>query len=156
MDFRSHSLRKRLKKNYGHSLSERFELIKKYIGFIKEENNNGRSVVLSTVSHKQKMRELARNELSNFIEVNLICSANTCSKRDYKNIYNRITEDSKECFPGVTEPYEISKNAELIANSAVTPGRAGNNIAEFNRDNLLTLINDMFERNLILSDSAVI
>ena len=45
---------------------------------------------------------------------------------------------------------------EFIANSAYTPGMAGNSIAEFNLDNLLTLINDMFERNLILSDSAVI
>ena len=42
--------------------------------------------------------------------------------------------------------YGINKNkAELIANSAVTLGRADNNIAEFNQDSLLTLINNMFE-----------
>ena len=40
-DFRfldGEDLRKILKKNYGHSLPERFELIKEYIGFVKEEN----------------------------------------------------------------------------------------------------------------------
>ena len=52
--FDGEDLRKRLKKNYGHSLSERFELIKEYIGFIKVENNNGKSVILLTVSQKQK------------------------------------------------------------------------------------------------------
>jgi phosphonate metabolism-associated iron-containing alcohol dehydrogenase len=42
--------------------------------------------------------------------------------------------------------YGIDKSkAELIANSAVTPGRADNNIAEFNQDNLLALINNMLE-----------
>jgi len=42
--------------------------------------------------------------------------------------------------------YGIDKSkAELIANSAITPGRADNNIAEFNQGNLLTLINNMFE-----------
>lgn len=42
--------------------------------------------------------------------------------------------------------YGINKNkAELIANLAITPGRADNNIAEFNQDSLLTLINNMFE-----------
>ena len=97
-DFRlldGEDLRKKLKKNYGHSLPERIELIKEYIGFVKEENKNGRSVILSTVSHKQKMRELARSELNNFMEVNLICSPESCAKRDYRNIYNRITKSSE-------------------------------------------------------------
>jgi len=115
--FDGEDLRKRLKINYGHSLAERFEVIKEFIGLIKKENYNSRSVIISTVSHKRKMRELARSELTHFMEVNLICSANECSKRDYKDIYNRITKNSDECLPGVTEPYETSENAELILNT---------------------------------------
>ena len=115
--FDGEDLRKRLKKNYGHSLSERFSLIEEYISFIKDENSKGKSVILSTVSHKKKMRELARSELDYFMEVNLICSPIECSKRDYKNIYNRITKNSDECLPGVTEPYEVSNDAELILNT---------------------------------------
>ena len=116
--FDGEDLRKKLNKNYGHSLEERFELIKEYITFVKEEHSRGKSVILSTVSHKRKMREIARNALNNnFMEVNLICSAESCSKRDYKNVYKKITKHSDECLPGVTEPYEISKNAELIINT---------------------------------------
>lgn len=60
------------------------------------------------------MREFARDRLINFFEVNLLCSPENCAIRDYKNIYNRIDKNSNECLPGVTEPYEISKNADLI------------------------------------------
>ncbi len=42
--------------------------------------------------------------------------------------------------------YGINKNkAELIANSAVTPGRADNNLVAFSQDNLLTLVKNLFE-----------
>jgi phosphonate metabolism-associated iron-containing alcohol dehydrogenase len=41
--------------------------------------------------------------------------------------------------------YGIDKSkAELIANSAVTPGRADNNIVDFNRNDLLTLVKNLF------------
>jgi len=107
-------LRKRLTENLGHSLDERFIIIEKWIGIAKKENNNGFTVIISTVSHKQKMRDLVRKQIDNFMEVNLICSPKTCASRDYKNIYNRINANSNECFPGITEPYEISDQAELI------------------------------------------
>ena len=41
--------------------------------------------------------------------------------------------------------YGIDKSkAEVIANSAVTPGRADNNIAEFNQNDLLALVKNLF------------
>lgn len=41
--------------------------------------------------------------------------------------------------------YGIDKSkAELIANSAVTPGRADNNIVDFNQNDLLTLVKNLF------------
>ena len=110
-------LRNRQSRIYGHSVEERMELIQEYIEIVKEENEKGFTVILSTVSHKKEMRDNARNRLDNFIEINLLCDPKICSIRDYKNIYNRIDKNSNECLPGVTEPYEISKNAELILNT---------------------------------------
>lgn len=107
-------LRKRLDKNYGHSLAERFELINEYIKIVKEEIEIGNNVIISTVSHKRKMRDLAKAQLNHFMEINLLCSSKTCAIRDHKNIYNRINEKNNECLPGVTEPYEISDQADLI------------------------------------------
>ena len=111
-------LRKIQNRVYGHSLEERFKVIKNYIKIVQDENKKGNIVIISTVSHKKKMRDLARGELVNFFEVNLLCNVEACATRDYKNLYNSIDKDSKECFPGVTEPYEISKNAELILDTA--------------------------------------
>tara|TARA_B100000959_G_scaffold254723_1_gene286578 strand:- start:370 stop:1008 length:639 start_codon:yes stop_codon:yes gene_type:complete len=106
-------LRKRLKKNYGHSLSDRVKLIDEYIKIAQVEINNGFNVVISTVSHKSSMRDIARSQLNPFMEVNLVCSYEECAKRDYKNIYTSF-DDTDKCLPGYTEPYEISKSPELI------------------------------------------
>ena len=111
-------LRRRQSRIYGHSVEERKELIQKYIELVKEENKKGFMVIISTVSHKKETRDKARNQLNNFMEINLLCDPKTCSIRDYKNIYNRIDKNSNECLPGVTEPYEVSDQAELILDTA--------------------------------------
>ena len=113
-------LRNKLNRVYGYSAEERFNAIKQYIKIVENENKKGNIVIISTVSHKIEMREFARDKLINFFEVILVCSSETCAIRDYKNIYNRIDENSNECLPGVTEPYEISKNAELILDTEKT------------------------------------
>lgn len=106
-------LRKRLKKNYGHSLSDRVKLIDEYIKIAQLEINNGFNVVISTVSHKSSMRDIARSQLNPFMEINLVCSYEECAKRDYKNIYSSF-DGTDKCLPGYTEPYETSKSPELI------------------------------------------
>ena len=108
------NLRKIQNRVYGYSAEERFKLIKQYIKIVENENNKGNIVIISVVSHRRETREFARHQLSNFFEINLLCSRKTCAIRDYKNIYNSINVNSSECLPGVTEPYEISNNAELI------------------------------------------
>lgn len=67
--------------------------------------------------------------------------------KDVKSMASAITNlFEKLGLSTCLSDYGINKNkAELIANSAVTLGRADNNIAEFNQDSLLTLIYDMFE-----------
>ena len=62
-------LRKRPEWVKGHSLQDRFKVIDLLINVIKEEQNNGNIVIVSTVSHIRKMRELARKEINNFHEI---------------------------------------------------------------------------------------
>ena len=106
-------LRELSKKKYGRSLSERYKILKKYIELVRKENEEGKFVIISTVSHQKKMREIARKNIVNFMEVNLECSKQACSDRDYKGLYEK-SKNSKDYFPGVTEPYQFNKNAELI------------------------------------------
>ena len=102
---------------YGYSAEDRFRLIKKYVKIVDKENKNGNIVIIPTVSHQKRSREFARNHLNNFFEINLVCSVEECSKRDFKNIYNSISKEKDQCIPGLTEPYEIFKKAELIINT---------------------------------------
>jgi len=112
--FDGEDLRKIQDRVYGYSVEERFNLIKKYTKMVKRENKKGYAVIISTVSHKKKMRNFARKNLNQFMEINLLCSPETCAIRDYKNVYRRIRKEDNECLPGVTEPYEISDQAEVI------------------------------------------
>lgn len=112
-------LRKRPGWVQGHSLQDRFKVIDLLINLIAEEQNSGKIVIVSTVSHIKNMREIARKKISDFHEVYLDCSAEKCAERDYKGFYKRAEQntDADEIFPGVTEEYQISENPELILNT---------------------------------------
>tara|TARA_B100001093_G_scaffold512934_2_gene583804 strand:+ start:5950 stop:6483 length:534 start_codon:yes stop_codon:yes gene_type:complete len=112
-------LRKRSGWVQGHSLKDRFKIIELLIDLIIEEQNMGKIVIVSTVSHIKNMRELAREKIHGFHEVYLNCSSEKCAERDYKGFYERAEQntDSDEIFPGVTEEYQVSENPELILNT---------------------------------------
>ena len=112
-------LRKRSGWVQGHSLQDRFKIIDLLIKLIIEEQNMGKIVIVSTVSHIKSMRELAREKICDFHEVYLNCSAEECAKRDYKGFYKRAEQntDVDEIFPGVTEEYQVSEIPELTLNT---------------------------------------
>jgi len=112
--FDGDTLRKKLKRNYGHNIKDRYEILNEYIEIILKEMNQNKIVIISTISHKKDMRVRARKKIFNFFEVILKCSSNTCAKRDYKNQYKKAYAGDYPCFPGVTEKYEISDSPELI------------------------------------------
>ena len=107
-------IRKNLDRKYGHNIVERWKVLKKIVEIAKEKNRNGIITIIATVSHKQKMREYARSEISSFMEVNLICSPENAALRDYKGLYDRANSGEFDCFPGISEEFEPSENPELI------------------------------------------
>ena len=117
--FDGDELRKRPGWVQGHSLQDRFQIIGLLINLIVEEQNTGKIVIVSTVSHIKSMRDLAREKICDFHEVYLECSPKKCAERDYKGFYKRAEKntDVDEIFPGVTEEYQVSKNPELTLNT---------------------------------------
>jgi len=111
-------LRKKFDRQYGHSLEDRFEVAKKIIDIACKCNKEGKIAIVSTVSHKKRMRDMARQNIYYFMEVYLNCSADVCKDRDYKGLYEKAYINRDELFPGVTEPYEVSENPELILDTA--------------------------------------
>jgi len=112
--FDGDDLRKRLSNNYGHSIEDRYEIINQYIKIINKEMAKGKIVIVSTISHKKDMRELARRKINNFFEVSLYCSPNICADRDFKNQYTKAISGKYNCFPGVTEPYEFTDQSDIV------------------------------------------
>ena len=110
-------LRKRKKFKNGHSISDRWFNLELIVEIVLEEEKNYEIIIVSTVSHISEMRTYARKRIKNFNEIYLKCNPNICEKRDYKMMYNRAKKnelDKDEVFPGVTEPYQVSKNPELV------------------------------------------
>ena len=58
-------IRKKLKHNYGHSISDRYKVLNEYIDIIKKDIFNNKKVIISTVLHKQDMRVLVKEKINN-------------------------------------------------------------------------------------------
>ena len=106
----------RAKKNWptGYSIEKRFQMIKLTVEICKQKLKKNNIVIVSTVSHKKFMREYARSELKNFYEIYLDASPEICASRDYKGLYEKYKNKPDDIFPGVTDAYELSNNAELV------------------------------------------
>lgn len=99
------SLRARLHGRFGHSLEDRYAVLEQIIAVAAGHVAAGEWVVVATVSHQRRMRERAREVLSPFFEICLLCPVDTCRQRDTKAVYVRADH---EYVAGVTEPYEVS------------------------------------------------
>jgi adenylylsulfate kinase len=109
-------VRSRLGDKYGHSLVDRYHVLNHIIDFAKAANEHGKIAIVAAVSPKADMRMKARTSIDNFFEVHLDCSVQDCAARDYKGVYSR-TLAQDEYFPGLTEPYEISKPELTLSTS---------------------------------------
>ena len=56
-------IRKKLKKEYTHSLSDRYKVLDEYLDILTEDLKKGYNIILSTVLHKNKMRNIVKNRL---------------------------------------------------------------------------------------------
>jgi len=79
-----------------------------------ELNKQGKIVLVSGIAHKKKWRKDIRGMIDNYFEVYLDCDVKKCSKRDYKGHYLKALSGKLENFIGVSEPYEVSDEYDLV------------------------------------------
>ena len=72
------------------------------------------------ISPFEKERQIARTLVPHgeFLEIYCNSSLEVCEKRDIKGIYKKARSGKIENFTGISSPYEIPKNPELIVNTA--------------------------------------
>ena len=115
-------LRQKKKLKNGHSIDDRWFNLKLIVEVVTEELSINKTIIVSTVSHLKEMRSYARMKLLDFHEVYLDCTPENCAKRDYKSLYENARKNmilKHEIFPGVTEPYQLSKNPELLIDTNI-------------------------------------
>jgi adenylyl-sulfate kinase len=77
---------------------------------------SGNIVICSFISPFQKDRDLSKQIIgdNNYFEVFIDCSLEECEARDVKGMYKQARKGELESFTGISSPYEIPTNPQLI------------------------------------------
>lgn len=75
---------------------------------------HGIVVLASFVSPYEEARQAARLQCRNFIEVYLSTPLAECEHRDVKGLYAKARRGEIANFTGISDPYEIPTNPELV------------------------------------------
>jgi len=107
--------RKQLPKDYGYSTEDR-KTVGLLVGKLADEcNKRGNIAIVCAISHVKQTRTQIREYLSpNFMEVYLNCPVEICADRDIKGHYHKALAGEYDNFIGVTEPYQVSEQPDLI------------------------------------------
>lgn len=78
--------------------------------------DNGVIVLVAAISPIEEDRQAVRSMLGNdeFIEIYVDCSLSECENRDPKGLYKKVRNGLISNFTGISNPYEIPTNSEII------------------------------------------
>lgn len=100
----------------GFTKLERDEHVKRIGHLASMLEKNGIIVIASFVSPYRGARQFIRKICSNFIEVHVNTPLEICEKRDAKGLYIKAREGLIKEFTGISDPYELPENPEIIIN----------------------------------------
>lgn len=105
----------------GFSPEDRHENLRRIAHLAKTMAAAGLTVVVCTISPDQQSRDTARkiiSEAADFYEVYVKASVDVCAARDPKGLYKRAFAGEIANFTGVSAPYEIPENADIVLDTA--------------------------------------
>jgi adenylyl-sulfate kinase len=107
-------VRKSLCRDLGFSKEDRNENIRRVTFVAKLLTRNGVAVLTSFISPYREIRNEARREIGDFIEVYTKCPIEVCMGRDVKGMYQKALKGEIKEFTGVSDPYEEPLDPELV------------------------------------------
>jgi len=107
-------VRKSLCRDLGFSKKDRDENIRRVAFVAKLLTRNGVAVLTSFISPYRAIRDEARQEIGEFIEVYVKCPLEVCMSRDVKGMYQKAIRGEIKEFTGISDPYEEPANPELV------------------------------------------
>lgn len=114
------SVRTGLNKDLGFSPKDREENIRRVGEVAKLFRQSGFIVLAALISPYQKDRSFVRSilEPGRFFEVHVGADLETCIKRDPRGLYKKAMEGKIPEFTGISAPYEVPWNPELVLDTA--------------------------------------
>jgi len=110
-------IRQHLWKELGYSKADRDENIRRVAYLAHMLTRNGIAVLTSFISPYQELRDYARKQIGDFIEVYVKCPVEVCIERDTRGMYKKALAGEIQNFTGVSDPYEEPINPEVLIES---------------------------------------
>ena len=112
-------VRQSLTRDLGFSKEDRDKNIERVTFVAKLLTRNGVVVLTAFISPYRRMRDNARAEIGDFLEVYVRTPMEVLLERDVKGMYKKAMAGEIQNFTGVNDPYEEPENPELILDTAV-------------------------------------
>ena len=126
-------VRENLSKGLGFSKEDRDTNIRR-IAFVADLlSRNGVPVITAAISPYAEIRDEAHATMGDrFIEVYVKASVDTCAERDVKGLYKKAFAGEIKEFTGVSDPYEVPENPELVIDTeSQTPEESAQQILSY-------------------------
>jgi adenylylsulfate kinase len=107
-------IRQNLSKGLGFSREDRETHLKRVTYVAKLLSRNGVAVIAAFISPYRSIREFARKETTNFLEVYVKASVETCAKRDPKGLYKKASSGQITDLTGPQDLYEDPTAPDLL------------------------------------------
>ena len=122
-------VRTNLSKGLGFSKEDRDINIKRIAFVCNLLTRNGIPNIAAAISPYREVRDYARKEIKNFVEVFVKCPLEVLVQRDVKGLYKKALAGELPNFTGVSDPYEEPLNPEvLIESDKETPEQSADKI----------------------------
>lgn len=111
------TVRNGLCRGLGFSEEDRLENLRRIAECAKTVASSAQIVIVCAISPSEESRKNAREIIeksAEFIEVYVKADAKTCAGRDPKGLYKKAYSGEIKNFTGVSAPYEVPENADLI------------------------------------------
>lgn len=108
------AIRKNLSVGAGFSREDRIAHIGRIAYVAKLLSRNGVVAICSVISPYREMRDRARAEIPEFVEVHVQCPVEECVRRDVKGLYKKALAGEITNMTGIQDPYEAPLAPELV------------------------------------------
>lgn len=110
-------IRQNLSKGLGFSREDRETHLKRVTYVAKLLSRNGVAVIAAFISPYRSIREFARKETTNFMEIYVKCSVEICAKRDPKGLYRKASTGEIRDLTGPQDLYEEPLRPDLLVDT---------------------------------------